>query len=95
MTLMQKFFWFVALLVTPLAAILSLLYWTNGLFIVAILLLYVMVGLYDLWYSPHTLNRLYPVAAYIRYGLEYIRPEIHQYFIASDTEELPFSREQR
>ncbi|MEM7020845.1 MAG: FMN-binding glutamate synthase family protein, partial [Pseudomonadota bacterium] len=47
------------------------------------------------FFSKHTLNRLYPVAAYIRYGLEFIRPEIHQYFIASDTEELPFSREER
>lgn len=53
------------------------------------------VGWYDLAKSPHTLNRLYPVAAYLRYGLEFIRPEIRQYFIASDIEERPFSREQR
>jgi len=57
--------------------------------------LYTVVGLYDLFFSRHTLNRLYPVAAYCRYALEYIRPEFHRYFIASNTDELPFSREER
>lgn len=95
MTLMQKFFWFITILVLPATVYLSYAYWQPGYVIVAILGLYVLVGLYDINFSRHTLNRLYPVAAYIRYGLEYIRPEIHQYFVASDTDELPFNREQR
>ena len=58
-------------------------------------LAYTLIGLYDIYLSPHTLNRLYPVAAYLRYGLEHIRPEIQQYFIASNTNESPFNREMR
>jgi len=37
----------------------------------------------------------HPILAHFRYSLESIGPEIRQYFIQSDTEEHPFSREQR
>ena len=56
---------------------------------------YTLIGYYDLKFSPHNLNRLYPVIAYFRYFFESYRVEIQQYFIANDTEERPFSREQR
>ncbi|MEP0203603.1 MAG: FMN-binding glutamate synthase family protein [Halioglobus sp.] len=92
---MQKTFWLITLVVFPLSAYLSYVFWQGGFVLVALVGLYVLVGLYDTFFSGHTLNRLYPVAAYLRYGLEYIGPEIRQYFVASDTEELPFSREQR
>ncbi|MEM6580103.1 MAG: FMN-binding glutamate synthase family protein [Pseudomonadota bacterium] len=95
MTTMQKTFWIITLVVFPLSLYLAIVHWLPAYFIAALLGIYALVGLYDLWFSPHVLNRLYPVAAYIRYGLEYIRPEIRQYFIASDTEELPFNREER
>ena len=95
MTLMQKVYVFIALVIFPATIYLSPFYGQAGYAIVGLFGLYVLIGLYDLWLSPHTLNRLYPVVAYIRYGLEYIRPEIHQYFVADDTEELPFNREQR
>lgn len=95
MTLMQKLFWIIALVVFPAILYIGSNVWAPAHLISMILGVYVIVGLYDLWFSPHTLNRLYPVAAYIRYALEFIRPEIHQYFVAGDTEELPFSREQR
>jgi len=58
-------------------------------------LLYSLIGIYDIFYSRHSLNRLYPVVAYLRYFLESYRVEIQQYFIANDTEERPFNREQR
>jgi glutamate synthase domain-containing protein 2 len=40
-------------------------------------------------------RRNYPVLAHFRFFFEFIRPEIRQYFIESDTEELPYSRAQR
>ncbi|MCZ6869798.1 MAG: FMN-binding glutamate synthase family protein [Gammaproteobacteria bacterium] len=95
MTLMQKVFWFIALVIFPATAYLSYIYWQPGYAFAGVIGLYVLVGLYDQFFSQHTLNRLYPVAAYMRYALEYIRPEIHQYFVAGDTEELPFNREER
>src|SRR3990167_1820347 len=95
MTIMQKIFWFIALIVFPILVCISPMLDDWGYFLVIIFSAYVGVGLHDVWFSPHTLNRLYPVAAYIRHALEYIRPEIHQYFIASNTDERPFNREQR
>lgn len=56
---------------------------------------FIALGIHDIYFSRHNLNRLYPIAAYLRYMLEYIRPEIRQYFIASDLSERPFTREQR
>jgi glutamate synthase domain-containing protein 2 len=40
-------------------------------------------------------RRNYPLTGRIRYGLEYIRPEIRQYFLEDDEQKLPFSRSQR
>lgn len=53
------------------------------------------VGIWDLLQRKRTLSRNYPILANFRYFLESIGPEIRQYFIQSDTEERPFSREQR
>ena len=53
------------------------------------------MGAYELMFSASNLRRNYPVLANLRYMLEYIRPEIHQYFIANNVEEKPFRRERR
>ncbi|MDR7135867.1 glutamate synthase domain-containing protein 2 [Lysobacter niastensis] len=53
------------------------------------------LGTWDLLQTRSTLRRNYPVTAHFRYGLESIGPEMRQYFIESDTAEVPFSREQR
>lgn len=53
------------------------------------------LGTYDVLQRQHTLNRNFPITANIRYFLESFGPEIRQYFIQSDTEERPFSRDQR
>ncbi|MCG2580057.1 MAG: FMN-binding glutamate synthase family protein [Marinobacter sp.] len=53
------------------------------------------VGTWDMVQRRHTVSRNYPILANFRYVLESIGPEIRQYFIQSDTEERPFSREQR
>jgi hypothetical protein len=96
MTIMQKVYWLIASMGNLLALYLfsqdsSLSY---GLLLLATLG-YTVIGFYDLHFSRHNLNRLYPVVAYIRYFLESYRVEIQQYFIANDTEENPFNREQR
>ena len=55
----------------------------------------VAVGVYDLRQVKRAVLRNYPVIGHLRFLLEYIRPEIRQYFIESDTEAAPFSRSQR
>lgn len=54
-----------------------------------------VLGTWDLLQARSTLRRNYPLLAHFRFGLESIGPEIRQYFIERDTEELPYSREQR
>jgi glutamate synthase domain-containing protein 2 len=53
------------------------------------------VGVRDLLQSRHAIIRNYPILGHLRFFLEFVRPEIRQYFIEGDTEEHPFSRNQR
>ena len=53
------------------------------------------VGYYDLTQTKHAVLRNYPVIGHLRYMLEYIPPEMRQYFVESDKEAAPFSRAQR
>ena len=53
------------------------------------------VGVRDSLQSKRAVLRNYPVIGHIRFLLEFIRPEIRQYFIESDNEAHPFSRQQR
>ncbi len=55
----------------------------------------VAVGLHDLRQTRRAVLRNYPVIGHLRFLLEFIRPEIRQYFIESDSEAAPFSRAQR
>jgi glutamate synthase domain-containing protein 2 len=96
MTAMQIVYWLIA----SIGNVSALYFWSQSgsglsVFLLIASLSYTAIGFYDLKMSPHNLNKLYPVVAYIRYFLESYRVEIQQYFIASDTEERPFNREQR
>ena len=55
----------------------------------------VALGIHDLRQPQHAILRNYPVIGHLRFLLEYIRPEIRQYFIESDREATPFSRARR
>ena len=54
-----------------------------------------LLGLHDLLQTRHAVLRNYPVLGHIRYLVESIRPEIRQYLLEGDAEQLPFSRSQR
>ncbi len=53
------------------------------------------IGLGDLRQQRHSILRNYPVIGHLRFLLEFVRPEMRQYFIESDNEAAPFSRQQR
>ncbi|MFV0492167.1 MAG: FMN-binding glutamate synthase family protein [Pseudorhodobacter sp.] len=53
------------------------------------------LGLQDLLQTKSAVLKNYPLSARMRFILENFRPEIRQYFIESDRDETPFSREQR
>ena len=53
------------------------------------------IGTIDLIQPRHAVLRNYPLTAHIRYILEEIRPEIRQYFLESEKDGAPFSRDKR
>jgi len=53
------------------------------------------LGLRDLLQTRHAVLRNYPILGHVRYFFEMIRPEIRQYLLELDEEEVPFSRETR
>ncbi|MBT3267406.1 FMN-binding glutamate synthase family protein [Candidatus Poribacteria bacterium] len=55
----------------------------------------VALGVADITQKRHTIRRNFPVIGNFRYLLEMVRPEIRQYFIESDSDEAPYSREKR
>ena len=54
-----------------------------------------VLGARDIRQKRHAILRNYPVIGHFRFLLEYIRPEMRQYFLESDNEASPFSRSQR
>lgn len=59
------------------------------------ILLIVGLGVYDQVQTKHAIRRNFPVVGRFRYVLETIRPELHQYFVESNSSGRPFSRELR
>ena len=54
-----------------------------------------LMGFYHLVQTKHSILRNYPVIGLARFFLESTRKEIRQYFIESDTDGTPFSRNKR
>ncbi len=65
-------------------------YWPLGLFGALTL-----AGVADLVQRRSALRRNYPLSSYVRFLVESFRPEIRQYLIENDDDEVPFSRAQR
>jgi glutamate synthase domain-containing protein 2 len=78
-----------------LVSLFSLVLFNVGWLALLICAALVGVGVHDLQQTRHAILRNYPVIGHMRFLLEFIRPEIRQYFIESDSEAAPFSRAQR
>lgn len=70
-------------------------WWTWVHFFYILWVPYTLIGLYDIHWSRHLVTRNYPVIGHLRYMFEFIRPEIQQYFIATNQSGRPFNRETR
>lgn len=56
----------------------------------------VLVAFYDIvLQKKHTILHNFPIVGHIRYWLERIGPEMRQYWVANDKEEMPFNRDER
>ncbi|MDZ4134054.1 MAG: FMN-binding glutamate synthase family protein, partial [Paracoccaceae bacterium] len=85
----------IALLAIPAGAILSLYHHNWGGFVLLVAGALSGVGIYDVLQNRSAVLKNYPLSARLRFLLETFRPEIRQYFLESDHEQTPFSREQR
>ena len=107
MTPVTRLYWAIAVILMPLSllwlhssiehtySIQALISYPFQLILFLVLLSWTLLGAFELFFCISNLRRNYPVLANLRYMLEYIRPEIQQYFIANNVEEKPFSRERR
>jgi len=61
-----------------------------------ILIILVLIAIRDIFIQrKHTLSHNFPIIGHLRYLLEKIGPELRQYLVANNREELPFNRIER
>lgn len=68
--------------------------WPGVLYFLIIVTPFVTIGLFDIT-SSQNIRRNYPVIGHLRYLFEFIRPEIQQYFVATNLSGRPYNRELR
>ncbi len=71
------------------------IFWPPVLWSLAVVGPIFAAGCYDYCQTRHAIRRNFPVLGRFRYWLEAIRPEINQYFVESNTDGRPFSRDER
>ncbi|WP_375235317.1 FMN-binding glutamate synthase family protein [Winogradskyella sp.] len=61
-----------------------------------VIIVLAIIAIRDIFFqSKHTISHNFPVVGHLRYWLESIGPEMRQYFVANNREELPFNRIER
>ena len=89
---------YAAWLLSAAGALLFLFTWVAfgvGAPLALLLLAFAALGVRDIRQSRHSILRNYPLVGHLRFLLEFVRPEIRQYFIEGDHDAAPFSRHQR
>ena len=54
-----------------------------------------LLGIWDYFQPRHSILRNYPIAGRLRFLLEDMGPELHQYLVEDDTDGRPFDRDTR
>ncbi|MGB0618721.1 MAG: glutamate synthase-related protein [Myxococcota bacterium] len=70
-------------------------YWPSAWYGFFLIAPFVALGIADMTQTKRAIRRNFPVIGHVRYLLEGIRPEIHQYFVEGDHAGTPFNREDR
>ncbi|MEY4449589.1 MAG: Glutamate synthase large chain [Pseudomonadota bacterium] len=90
-----RFIAFFAVVALWVLSALQLVVGQTSLWVVLCLTGLVVLGVHDLQQKTHAILRNYPIIGHLRFLLEFIRPELRQYFIEGDDDAVPFSRSQR
>jgi glutamate synthase domain-containing protein 2 len=94
---MEKIGWKVLWASIGLAVVVAALAFVSPWFLVLELIFVplVLLGLYDITQRRHNITRNYPIAGHMRFLLESMGPELHQYLVESDENGRPFNRDVR
>lgn len=92
--MVRRMFFILSTLLVLLVAGLGFI-WPRTWWVMPVIGPFILLGLYDITQTKHTIPRIYPVIGRLRYLFESIRPEIQQYFVESDTNGQPINREFR
>src|SRR5271154_5515313 len=96
--LQPRFFVYTAVLLISAFLLADEVEFFPSVYVVILLVLFgalAAIGTNDLLQTRHAVLRNYPLSAHIRFILEEIRPEIRQYFLESEKDGTPFSRDKR
>jgi len=91
---MRKIFIVCSITALAISGILIYVNW-KFIFLLAIFVPLIVMGLYDMFQSKKTIRRNFPLLGRLRYIFESIGPEMRQYFFETDTGGRPFNRLQR
>ncbi|NDS84634.1 FMN-binding glutamate synthase family protein, partial [Francisella tularensis subsp. holarctica] len=88
--------WYIGFAVFVMVILLSLsLLHASIWFSIGFVAVLAVIAIYDVSQTKHSILRNFPIVGHMRYILEFLRPEIQQYFIADNESEKPFGRELR
>lgn len=90
----QKPFYIFSALISCIIAILAIFLTYRYAYLFIIIIPFIIIGIMDA-YSYNNVLYNYPVIGHIRYLMEFISPEIRQYFLEDDKSGRPYNREQR
>ncbi|MCX8955016.1 FMN-binding glutamate synthase family protein [Ruegeria sp. NA] len=89
--IVRRIFFFLSCVCLPLVLILGF-FWSHALWLLLFLVPYAIIGLYDVLTTRHNVLNNYPVLGHFRYMLEFVSPEIRQYFVETNESGRPFNR---
>ncbi|MEO9258582.1 MAG: FMN-binding glutamate synthase family protein [Crocinitomicaceae bacterium] len=91
---MKKAILFTFIVLPIIAVVIGSIIWPlYGFIVIGTFLL--ILGFYDMTQKKHAVLRNFPIIGHMRFLLEMIGPEIHQYFVESDTDGTPIDRNHR
>ncbi len=93
MTVRQLFI--VSAIFLPAITIILGLVWPAVYYLFIVIIPLLILGFIDFFQYKHAIRRLYPIIGRFRYMLEFLRGEIQQYFVESNINGTPVSREYR
>ena len=85
------------IILTTLAILLGIFIIINVsyLWLILIIITLVIIAIYDIKQTKHSLWRNFPIVGRLRWVFEALRPPFRQYFMESDIDGVPFNRQQR